>query len=63
MKKTFLTMTALSAMVLISPALQDTAAANKPVIRIAKPHIKVNVNTKRLTNKTTPRKPGNPGEP
>lgn len=52
MKKTFLTMTAL---VLISPAFQDIAAAgqSKPVIRIARPQIVVKVRTDRLVSKAS----------
>ena len=52
MRKTFLTMTALSALVLISPALHDTAAAGpglKQAIRI-KPQFKVKVDRMRLNH-------------
>ena len=52
MKKMFLTMTALSAIFLVSPALNENAVAgqNFPMV-LVKPQVKVEVDTKRLAKK------------
>lgn len=62
LKRTLLTMTALSSLILISPTLQDTAIAgqyNKPKIGMFKPQFKVKIDTRRLVTKAAKKPAGN----
>ena len=56
-------MTALSSLILISPAMQDNAAAAttfyKPSIRIVGPLVKLRINTRRLVTKAAKKPTGN----
>jgi hypothetical protein len=61
LKRTLLTMTALSSLILISPTLQNVAVAgpNNPSIRIAGPQMKMRIDTRRLVTKAAKKPTGN----
>ncbi len=58
MKPALLRMTALSALMLFSPTLNDLASAQKPVIRIARPPVKVKVDMSALAGHGSRKRPG-----
>jgi hypothetical protein len=58
MKPNLLKMTALSTLLLVSPALSDLAAAQKPVIRIARPPVKLKINMSALAGDTAGKRAG-----